>query len=225
MVGVGFATVNIRRLRPHVPIISAVAAIVGSSYLLAVFASEMVERELGTIDEHGRRWAASARTEFADSFFSRVTYFGSMPLLTMLTVVGLIRVRHRGRRVVLPVIAALLLAGIATEVLKSLFARARPVVEPLVASGYSFPSGHTTAATAVALTWFYLLAREDVIARVHLVWPVTLAVTVGVSRVYLGAHWASDVLAGWLAGIGIASCCGLLYEAIRARQRNRPGAA
>jgi len=82
----------------------------------------------------------------------------------------------------------------------------------------SFPSGHTTGVTAEALSMAYVLTRE------HLVSPRTIAVllgwplAVGAVRLYRDRHWASDVLAGWSAGIAVAALCGLIYE--QRRQAN-----
>lgn len=104
--------------------------------------------------------------------------------------------------------------------LKSLFSRARPdpVFHATVASGYSFPSGHAMMSAIVYLTMAALLARlaPRTILRVYIIGVATLMTgLVGVSRVYLGVHWASDVAAGWSAGAAWALLCWMLADRLR----------
>jgi undecaprenyl-diphosphatase len=79
----------------------------------------------------------------------------------------------------------------------------------------SFPSGHSLQTAAVALTTAYVLGREGM---AHPAAAVALGllppVVSGVGRLYLERHWATDVIAGWLAGASVATACAALYEAI-----------
>ena len=89
------------------------------------------------------------------------------------------------------------------SVLKSLFQRARP--EPLggwLGQAYSFPSGHATVAAAFYLFLTYLVWRRlGRVGRIAVVVGATLLVLlIGISRVYLEAHYPSDVLAGFATG-------------------------
>lgn len=94
------------------------------------------------------------------------------------------------------------MAGILQDLLKEWFARPRPVInlERLLIqmpSSYSFPSGHTLISFSAAATIFSFMPRIGLITLV-------MALLVGISRVYLGVHFISDVLFGALIGIGIA---------------------
>ncbi|HEX5356635.1 MAG TPA: phosphatase PAP2 family protein [Aquabacterium sp.] len=111
--------------------------------------------------------------------------------------------------------------------LKSVFSRARPdaVFHATVASGYSFPSGHAMMSAIVYLTLAALLAR--LVPRARLRWYVmgtaaALTGLVGLSRVYLGVHWASDVAAGWAAGAAWALLCWLLAQRLQLGQESKP---
>lgn len=93
--------------------------------------------------------------------------------------------------------------------LKQLVDRPRPAGKDLVlvivhATGYSFPSGHAMASSMFYGFLLFLLWTEGPstrLRRIGAIGLVFLIVSIGVSRVYLGDHWLSDVLAGWIAGL------------------------
>ena len=120
----------------------------------------------------------------------------------------------------IPVLATLATASIgailAHHAVKLVYRRPRPA--GALARGKTepaFPSGHTTDATAVLVTGAYLLARQglatpSVVAAAALL----LALSTGVSRVLLGWHWSTDVVGGWMAGVGVAACAAGLYDSL-----------
>lgn len=120
----------------------------------------------------------------------------------------------------LPVLAALAAASVgailAHHAVKLVYRRPRPA--GALARGKTepaFPSGHTTDATAVLVTGAYLLARQGLaVPSVVAVAAILLAAGTGVSRVLLGWHWATDVLGGWITGVGVAACAAGLYESL-----------
>lgn len=106
--------------------------------------------------------------------------------------------------------------------LKIGFNRPRPdlVAHGTLVSSASFPSGHSMMSAVVYLTLGSLVARvvQGARLRVYIVAvAVLLTLLVGVSRVYLGVHWPTDVLAGWLAGAVWAIACAVVMERLQQR--------
>ncbi len=116
-------------------------------------------------------------------------------------------------------------AGLLNQLYKAVYRRPRPPVpDPLVrAGGWSYPSGHAMVSAAVYGITAYLWARLAGGGRLKtsVVWLLAGALVglVGLSRVYLGVHYPSDVLAGWLAGLAwLAGAVGLTRRLRRLRQ-------
>jgi undecaprenyl-diphosphatase len=199
--------------------LALVALSAGGAAALVGFASELLEHELDGLDALGHTWAESHRSPAADAFFSAATWTGSVAVLLPVCVLAAWLLHRRGRGGAAAVLFAPLLAVVVTNLLKYHFGRARPVGARLASFGTSFPSGHTTAATATALTLAYVLAREGIVPRALVaVAAVAVALLVGASRVYLDVHWASDVIGGWIVGAAIAAACAALYERARGLQ-------
>ena len=151
-----------------------------------------------------------------------VTALGGTTVLTLVVIaaVGLLVVR--GVRITaLLVVAATLSGSEAVRLLKALFARARPdIVDHVVTvSGASFPSGHSANSAIVYLTLAGLVTqvmRGRAARRYVLLVAVLTVAAIGASRVYLGVHWPSDVLAGW--SFGTLWALGWWLGGARARQ-------
>ena len=108
--------------------------------------------------------------------------------------------------------------------LKGVIGRPRPTIVPHETSAAlsSFPSGHAMMAAVVFLTLGALLALSAEERRVKiyiLIWSVLLTVSVGISRIYLGVHWPTDEVAGWIAGAIWATLCLLVSRRIVLEQR------
>lgn len=155
-------------------------------------------RDPGTNDPIGPAWF-----EFAVSDITALGGYAVLTLLVVLSAFYLILQRRAGTAAMM--IGAIVSGTILVSLFKALFDRDRPdLVDHLThATSSSFPSGHASAATLTYLTLGLLLAsaQERRRARVFIVTSALLvAVLVGFSRVYLGVHWPSDVVAGWAFG-------------------------
>ena len=160
-----------------------------------------------------------------------LTALGGAAVLTLLTlsVIGFLLLEGKGRialLVVASVAGGLLLAG----VLKSGFQRPRPEIVPHLTheSSTSFPSGHSMLSAVTYLTLGTLLARHYRDHRLKIFFlsaAAFIAFLVGLSRVYLGVHYPSDVLAGWCAGTAWALLCDLIACWLQSRGQLEPEVA
>ena len=108
--------------------------------------------------------------------------------------------------------------GLWVRCIKSSVARERPEVRWVLEQGYSFPSGHS-AGTLVCygmLAWLVFVMAGARAGKWAAVWAALAVLVVGVSRIVLGAHYVSDVLAGWMLGLAWMS---LVFAAATAAQR------
>ncbi len=199
--------------------------------LLAAFlklGSEVAELEFDALDRAvlaslrdadgtpvGPRWLARAMLD--------ITALGSGAVATLVTTIAVLYLALARRRALALIVAVAAIGGWGVMALaKGFYARPRPDATLAIdlATGLSFPSGHTIAATAVYLTIGSVLARaiEPRVQRIYVLCvAAALAVIVGVSRVFLGVHYPSDVLGGWLVGGAWA----LLWGAVAAELHRR----
>ena len=156
-----------------------------------------------------------------------ITSLGGIAVLTLFAVVALGMLLILGKRLSAVLLVVGLAGGIAlSECLKALFERERPsaafqAVETLNAS---FPSGHALLSTVFYLTVAVMMTRAFSKRRLKayvLGVGMVFALMVGLTRVYLGAHWASDVMAGWCVGAAWAMALWLVSYAVERRQTRR----
>ncbi|MCH2487175.1 MAG: phosphatase PAP2 family protein [Erythrobacter sp.] len=154
-----------------------------------------------------------------------LTALGSVTVLTLVSVLAVAFLLMRGRwHQALYTALATGGGAVMGKVLKTLFARERPEIVPHLVEVHSlsFPSGHSTNSAIVYLTLAVLLARsfEDQRSRLFVIATAALLVlTIGITRVYLGVHYPSDVLGGWTIGAAWALGAGLVAGRLQARQR------
>jgi membrane-associated phospholipid phosphatase len=93
------------------------------------------------------------------------------------------------------------------EVLKAAVGRSRPTLWPwlIPTSGYSFPSGHAVAGAAFYPFLGWLALRSRSLGGLGYVLGFAIGAFVGVGRMYVGVHWPSDVLAGWILGLALSA--------------------
>jgi membrane protein DedA with SNARE-associated domain/membrane-associated phospholipid phosphatase len=166
-------------------------------------------RVLHTIVAHREEWATTA--------MKAVTWLGSNAVLSLLVAAigAYFLVRDRAWRPSADMAGALVGANVLQQVVKSLTARPRPPasLQLIHVSGFAFPSGHATAAVACWGTAALLLGvgRSALVKATLWTGVGLIAALVGLSRLYLGVHWWTDVIGGFALGGLWLSVLGLLF--------------
>ena len=178
----------------------------------------MVRRDVGLVDiDHAiELWADRNATTFTDDVLAGITHLGDT--ITILTVGVAISAYGlwRWRKPSIPLFVASVVLGqvLISNTIKVAIDRARPELRPRATfSGTSFPSGHTTAAAATYLAVALVLGiATSPRTRAALAGAaVAIAVAVGSTRVLLGVHWFSDVLAGLVIGWSWFGICAVAF--------------
>jgi membrane-associated phospholipid phosphatase len=194
------------------PLIAFAAACIGLGYAFFSFGSEVAERETGTFDRAVRDWVLLHQNPAARTILGTVTWLGSSLLLGPATLLlGVLLVRRGARRRPLLLAVTPLVFWLFVTLLKYGYHITRPATGVAERLGFSFPSGHASMGMAAAVVFSYVLVRERMASRVTLLIGPLLAIFVGLTRVYLDVHWASDVIGGWAIGAAYGAACCALY--------------
>ena len=142
-------------------------------------------------------------SDFATPIAKFITNFGGAIFLISLTVILFIVIKNK--KIGVSILGNLVIVTILNQALKAILQRPRPTEFRIVEeTGYSFPSGHSMASMAFYGYLIYLIYKH--IENKYLKWVLIallsiLICTIGVSRIYLGVHYTSDVLGGFLISI------------------------
>ncbi len=146
----------------------------------------------------------SLATQGGISFFELITFFGGTMGIGLVTVGAIYYFSaHHKSHYIWPLVLSIIGNTATIYILKHLIARPRPIGGFLVESGYAFPSGHTASALLLYgfLLYVYMSYQHDKQKlRAIQIGCVLLILLIGVSRLYLGVHFLSDVLAGYVVG-------------------------
>ena len=199
--------------KKELALVAVMALLAGSLWAFIGISDEVLEGDTHAIDES---ILLSLRTPgdrsdpvgpaWVEELGRDATALGGVGILTFITIASVIYLMLRGKSRAALFVAIAIASGIVlSSALKLGFERPRPDLVPHGSAVYtrSFPSGHSMMSALVYLTLGVLLARLQPERRLKvyvLLLAILVTVAVGVSRVYLGVHWPTDVLAGWAAG-------------------------
>ena len=207
------------RLNEAVPLLS-LAALSLFAWAFVEIADAVTEGDTHALDRaillalrDGANLADPLGPSWVEEVGRDITALGGNAILTFVTLATLLYLLMTGKAHAALLLAVAVGGGMLLSTLLKLgFERPRPDLVPHAARVYtaSFPSGHATLSAVTYLTLGALLARVQPNRRLKaflLGLALILTILVGASRVYLGVHWPSDVLAGWCVGAAWASLC------------------
>ena len=144
------------------------------------------------------------KSNFMDIVFRAITKFGDEEVLILIAIVCLIFIKNR--RIGGSIAINLASIGLINHILKEIIQRPRPPIEfrMVEESSFSFPSGHAMASMAfygLMMYYIYNYLKNEKLKNIICTILSILILLVGVSRIYLGVHYASDVIAGFLLSI------------------------
>lgn len=201
----------------------------GSVLLFVGVATLMTAGATQRFDDAALLWMNQFASDSRDLVALEITALGSGASVWMVVMVGslfLWLTRHRYSAALLWVAAAG--STIVSSTLKYSFDRARPQLfewRTDYAGLSSFPSGHSTTAMVVYATLAYLVIRLEPtrrMRRITLAGAVLIILAIGLTRVYLGVHYPSDVIAGYLVGAVWATVCVLGIEVVKYFRTRKP---
>lgn len=174
-----------------------------SLILFLTITEDVFNNEIIKGDTIGYNIVSSLISDKLTPLVKMVTWFGSATCLILLTVILFIFIKNKKAGLLIG--TNLVIITILNQILKSLLQRPRPTGFRIInETGYSFPSGHSMISMAFYGFLIYLIyknVKNKYLKFTLIIILIILIISIGLSRIYLGVHYTSDVLAGFLLSI------------------------
>jgi membrane-associated phospholipid phosphatase len=200
-----------------VTILLALVVVIVGLNLFNDLTRRLFAQELTTLDEEVTEAILSFRRDSVTPIFIFITHLGDRFAYLFISagIALYFYLKHRSWRFILQTFTVLLLATLSSMFLKNVFSRERPALEHLISvSTLSYPSGHAMTAMAFYGFLIFLVLRNYIhplLKIFFLFLLVGLILGVGVSRIYLGVHYPSDVIAGYIGGLIWVALCAVIF--------------
>ncbi|MED3727587.1 phosphatase PAP2 family protein [Priestia filamentosa] len=197
-----------------------------SIFIFWKFADTLVEEELHTFDITIIDWIQSFISDKLTKILETLTFLGSAKAVIAISILIIILMLFNKKWwETLFFVVAVLGSSLFNLLLKFIFQRTRPSIHPLITeTGYSFPSGHSMVSFVLygMITYFLVLFYvKRFVKIITILFFSLLVLLIGISRIYLGVHYPSDVLAGFaVGGTWLIICLIVLKIILENRQGN-----
>lgn len=191
-------------------------------FVLLAFTHEMTFWQ--AIDVYIMENVPSLHTNWTTSIMLFLAWLGSVKVIAAMTLILIIAVviKERSLQVLLIPAVVMVGTGVLNLIAKQLINRARPEFMPLLdQDGFSFPSGHTMATVSlcgIIIYFCYLYVKQTSGRVVILVTSIGLSILMGMSRIYLGVHFLTDIIGGFLLSVSWLICSIVLLNRYGSRR-------
>ncbi|MGI9665705.1 MAG: phosphatase PAP2 family protein [Acidimicrobiia bacterium] len=179
-----------------------------SAFLLVAMAVDEWAAQIQTIDDAVWEWVVRHENNVLVAIGKVFDLIGSVWVVTpvIIVVIGWLVLRKRWLHLT-GFVSAMVVSQLMIGPIKDLYERPRPPLPLVETSSWSFPSGHATATAAIAVALVFIVVPAGAQRRNLVLAAALFSVLMASSRVYLRAHWLSDVLAGVAIGAGVSVLC------------------
>ncbi|MGT2785195.1 phosphatase PAP2 family protein [Streptococcus merionis] len=189
-------------------------------FVILGYVIKFYPNDLSQLDVDFQAWLRGDLPDRLNDFYRTVTVLGNTPIIMSYTalIAATFYYIRKWRAEGIMLLGNLLVMGVASTLLKLVYNRERPSLEYLIADpiGASFPSWHAASTMVVALSLCVVVEQRirsnQFVKRLMQLLLIVLAAVVGISRLYLGVHYPSDVIAGWLLAVAIVSIVYPFYD-------------
>ncbi|SCW59026.1 undecaprenyl-diphosphatase [Paenibacillus tianmuensis] len=206
-------------------ILTAVIIVLLSILIFIKFAHDLQENQLERFDRTYIDWIQSLISPELTVWMKGITELGSFQTLFVLLLVSVsLMVWRKKKWEALFFMVAVTGGALFNQLLKQIFERQRPMLHRIVEeTGYSFPSGHSMASIVfygMLAMLLLMFVKSPVLKLLIAVTAGCLVIMIGVSRIYLGVHYPSDVAAGFAAGAAWLTVCRVGLQAVLVSRRS-----
>ncbi len=176
----------------------------------------VINNKFTNIDDSVHNFVMRFYSEMTTKFMKVFTFLGSTPFIILLCVlVFVILIYKKQKEYAYKCVGILVISTLINNIVKVIVRRPRPEYITVVENTFSYPSGHTMASVTLYGFLIYFILKSKISKTYKIIFSVILGiipVLVGISRIYLGAHYFSDVFGGALLSIMLLSSIDIIYD-------------
>lgn len=185
----------------------------------------VINNKYVSIDDSVHNFIMKFSSEMTTKFMKIFTFLGSTPFITGLCVlVFVILLYKKQKEYAYKCAGILVISTLINNIVKVIVRRPRPEYITVVENTFSYPSGHTMASVTLYGFLIYFILQSKISKTYKIVFSIVLGiipVLVGISRIYLGAHYFSDVFGGALLSIMLLSSIDIIYDKTLNRKKSK----